>query len=268
MTKASRRAAAAIALTSLIAACSGGGGAASGRDATETPPTLRATPTERATPEPTRRPTPRPTPTAVARLDLEVSEYGYSTYQGEFDDGANLTWAVVVENPNASHTWLATSTDVRVSFYDSGGGVVASATDTIALVIPGQTAAVVGSDSYFSNPDLGLISSMDVRLGQPRWEEADGPLGAFEVSDVQIRHGQFGDATVTGQVASTFVEEIEDAYATAVYRDAAGAIVGGDFTFIDFIPSGETIPFEISGFGTPPGTESADVFITFSFLSF
>jgi hypothetical protein len=257
-----------IGLTLVLVACSAPGVGAIPSDGSATAvATQDATPTEQPTPSPTPRPTPRPTPTPVARADLEVTEYGFSTWQEEFDDGARLSWAVVVSNPNPADSWLATSTDVRVSFYDAGGGVISSATDTVALLLPGGQAALVGSDSPFSNPDLGLIASMDVRLGQPQWEEADGPLGAFEVSGVQVRTGQFGDSTVTGQVASTFADEIEDAYAVAVCRDAAGAIIGGDFTFIEFIPSGETTPFEISGFGSPPGTSSADVFVTFSFLS-
>lgn len=249
-----------------LAACAAAPTAQSGTppDADTTP---TAEPTERATQTPTRRPTPRPTPTPVAREDLVVVEQGFSTWQGEFDDGARLSWAAVIENPNSTDTWLATTADIRVSFFDAGGGVISSASDSVALVLPGQRAAVVGSDSPFSNPDLGLIASMEVRLGQPRWEEAEGSLGAFEVSGVQMRTGEFGDATVTGQVASTFESEIEDAYATAVYRDASGAVIGGDYTFIDFIPSGETTPFEISGFGSPPGSTSADVYVTFSFLS-
>lgn len=263
-------AALAVGLALAVAAC-GSPNTAAVSDGSDPSASADPTATERPTPEPTAtatpRPTPRPTPTPDPREDVAVVDYGYSTWQGEYDDGARLSWAVVIENPNPDTQWVATRIDVRVSFFDAGGGVITTATDTVALVLPGQQAAVVGSDSPFSNPDLGLIESMDVRLGQPSWEEADGPVGAFEVSGIQIRTGQFGDATVTGQVSSTFADEIEDAYATAVYRDAAGAVIGGDFTFIEFIPSGESTPFEISGFGTPPGTSSADVYVTFSFLS-
>lgn len=260
-----------VALAIVVAAtgCSGqsgvSGAAASTRPAVT--PSQESTPTLEPAPDPTERATPRPTPSAVARGELAVTEFGYSTWQGEFDDGARLSWAAIVENPNPTDSWVATSADVSVSFFDAGGSVVASATDTIALILPGQRAAVVGSDSPFGNPDLALIASMEVRLGEPRWEEAREALGAFTVSDVQIRYGEFGDATVTGQVASTFADEITDAYANAVYRDSAGAIVGGDFTFIDFIPPGDSIPFEISGFGSPPAATGAEVYIGFSFLS-
>ena len=257
-----------IAAVFALTACSSSSGSSADADPTvDATQATAASPTPRPTPSATPRPTPRPTPTAVPRAELEVTEYGFSTWQGEFDDGARLSWAVVVDNPNPASSWIATRVDIRVSFFDGGGGVVTTTSDTVALLVPGQRAAVVGSDSPFSNPDLGLIESMEVRLGEPSWEQADGPLGAFEVSGVQVRTGQFGDSAVTGQVSSTFVDEIENAYATAVYRNADGAIVGGDFTFIEFIPSGEATPFEISGFGSPPSAVSADVYVTFSFLS-
>lgn len=257
-----------IAAIVVLTACASSSGSSAEADPTVgTTPTPAASQTPRPTPSATPTPTSRPTPTAQPRADLEVSEYGFSTWQGEFDDGARLSWAVIVDNPNPANSWIATRLDIRVSFFDGGGGVVTTTSDTVALLVPGQKAAVVGSDSPFSNPDLGLIERMEVRLGEPSWEQADGPLGAFEVSGVQVRRGEYGDSTVTGQVSSTFADEIEDAYATAVYRNADGAIVGGDFTFIEFIPSGEATPFEISGFGSPPSAASADVYVTFSFLS-
>lgn len=253
--------------TLFLAACSGGP-VAEQPSGSQAATTAEPSPTARPTPDSTPRRTQRPTPTPVARVDLEVVDFGFSTWQGEFDDGANLSWAAIVENPNTADTWIATRADVRVSFYDADGAVVTTASDTVALVLPGQQAAIVGYDSPFSNSDLGSIAEMEIRLGEPDWEQAEEPLGSFTVSGVQVRRGEFGDSTVTGEVSSTFADEIEDAYATAVYRDGSGAIVGGDFTFIDFIPAGETTPFEISGFGSPPSVESADVFVTFSFLSF
>lgn len=249
----------------IVASCTQPTTTAENESAEQATPTSE--PTERPTARPTQRPTPRPTPSAVPRADLEVAEYGFSTYQGQYDDGANLSWAVVIENPNAANSWLATSTDVRVSFFDVGGGVIASTSDTIALVLPSGKGAVVGSESYMSNSDLELVETMEVRLGEPAWEEADGPVGSFTTSGVQVRADDFG-VTTTGTIESTFADEIEDAYGTAVYRDAAGAIIGGDFTFIDFIEPGESTPFEISGFSAPPAVTSAEVYVTFSFLSF
>src|SRR5687768_14900648 len=113
MIAATRRRIAPVVFMSLIAACSSAGADASARQDSQESSSPRATPSERATPKATPRPTPRATPTPNPRADLKVAESGYSTYQGEFDDGANLTWAVVVDNPNPLNTWLATSTDVR-----------------------------------------------------------------------------------------------------------------------------------------------------------
>lgn len=225
------------------------------------------TPEVTSTPRPTVRPrsTPRPTPTPDPRDEIALVDYGFSTYHGEFDDGASLTWAVVLENPNAS--WLATRVNLNVSFLDDAGSIVTTASDTVALILPGEQSATVGSDSYFSNPDLGTITSMEVQLGSADWEEPDGPVGEFTITDIATRTGEFGQVTTTARVNSTFADEITNPKAVVVYYDADGAVLGGDFTFVDFVPAGGTIPVEISGFDAVPGLSSSDIFITFSFLS-
>jgi len=230
--------------------------------------TVAPTVGETSTPRPTVRPpsTPRPTPTPEPRDEITLIDYGFSTYQGEFDDGANLSWAVVLENPNAN--WLATRVTLNVSFLDDAGSIVTTANETVALILPGKQAAAVGSDSYFSNPDLGTIATMEVQLGSADWERPEVPVGEFTITDIATRLGEFGQVTTTARISSTFADEITNPQAVVVYYDAEGNILGGDFTFVDFVPAGGTIPIEISGFEALPGLSSSEVFITFSFLSF
>lgn len=215
----------------------------------------------------TPRPTRRPTPTPVPRENIVVVDYGYSTFRGEYDEGDSLSWAVILENPNQADTWIGTGISVSVTFKDAGGGVVSNAGDTVAAILPEQTVAIAGADSHFSNPDLELIASMEVQLGTPRWEMAEESLGAFTVSGIQTRTSEFGGVNTTATVASTFEREMESVYATAVYYGAEGNIIGGDWTFVDFIPAGGEIAFEISGFSAMPGITGTEVYLTLSFIS-
>jgi hypothetical protein len=72
---------------------------------------------------------------------------------------------------------------------------------------------------------------------------------------------------VTGEVRSTFVEDFEDVYAVAVLRDDDGRIVGGGWTFLDFVPADGDTSFEIRIFEDVQGVASADVYVAFSSLS-
>lgn len=224
-----------------------------------------------ATPAPTPRPTVRfaatapPTATPAPAEDIAVANFGFSTYQGEFDDGANLNWAVLLENPSSDS--FATRLSVNVSFLDGAGSVVTTANETVALLLPTKQVAITGGDSYYSNPDLATIVSMEVQIGSPDWEGMGGIAGEFTISDVATRFGEFGQVTTTAQVASTFAREIESPQAVVVYFNEAGGVIGGDYTYVDFIPAGGSIPIEISGFGSVPGIFSSDVYITLSFLS-
>jgi hypothetical protein len=198
---------------------------------------------------------------------VQISEYGFSTYQGPYDSGPSLSWAVVLKNPNPADTSIADRVDVSVTLLDAGGGVVASAQDTVAAILPGQTVAVTGSDSAYGNPDLGLIKTMEVQIGSPQWEDAGQTLGTFQISSIATRTGEFGQLTTTARVKSTFAKELKSTMAVAVYRNAAGKIVGGDFTFVDFIPAGGTASLSISGLSAIPGIDHADVYLSLSFLS-
>lgn len=197
----------------------------------------------------------------VDRIDLEIVESGFSSYPA-YDDSRRASWAVVLENPNqAPH--LATSIDVTVTLLDDAGSIVGSQSDSVAVILPGQRAAVVGS----TYEDVGEIADIRVQARARSWEEQEGPYGAFDTSDVSVRQDRFRGWTVTGSVSSTFTDDFEDVYGTAVLRDSAGVIVGGGFTFIDFVPAGGDTSFEISVLDDLSGVATAEVYVSLSSLS-
>lgn len=195
------------------------------------------------------------------RQDVEIADSGYSTFTA-YDDSTRASWAAVLTNPN-DDLWLATSIDVTVTMLDDAGSVLASESDSLAVLLPGQSGAVTGS----TLDDVDGLADIRVQARVRNWEREDGPFGSFETSDVSVREDQFGGWTATGQVASTFTEDFDDVYATAVFRDSDGAIIGGAFTFIDFVPGNGDTSFQIDALDDIDGVESSEVFVSLSNLS-
>lgn len=210
-------------------------------------------------PDPESEPDPEPLPD---REDIAVVGHGFSTYEVSYDESLRASWAVVVSNPNPD-THVAESINVTVTLLDDSGSVLSSASDSIAVLLPGQTAAV--SDSTFE--DVGEVAEMRVQARTRTWSEEDGPFGEFTTSDVNVREDTYEGWTITGQVASTFTTDFEDVYAVAVLKNDEGDIVGGGFTFVEFVPADGDTSFQISIMDGVQNVASADVHVALSNLS-
>ncbi|HET9344846.1 MAG TPA: FxLYD domain-containing protein, partial [Candidatus Limnocylindrales bacterium] len=66
----------------------------------------------------------------------------------------------------------------------------------------------------------------------------------FTIEDVATT-STGGQTTTTGTIAGTFATDESFVQVVAVYRDAAGAIVGGATGGVDTVPAGASVPFEI-----------------------
>lgn len=218
----------------LIGCSSGSSGAPLVAAETATP-TTRPTATER----PTARPTPRPTATPVARDDLVIVEQGFTL--GVASDTSWAQVGVVVENPNSS-THVARFVSVQLTFYDADFRLAGSGEELITAVLPGQRAAL--GTSIF---DVENAVEMEVVI-RTDWMEIDFAPGEFTFDQVTTEREQFGGWQTQGLILSTFEAEQESVHVVAIYKDAAGAVLGGEFTFVDFVPAGGQSPFEMSTF--------------------
>lgn len=192
------------------------------------------------TPEPTRPPvTPGPTrsarpatPTPVPRLDIEILDSGFSVVD-EY-----ISFAIVARNPNPA-THVASYVPLQVTFYD-GERILMTAEEYMSAMLPGLTSATTGFDEIDGRP-----TRMEVRLGSTDWEEIDFTAGRLVVSDVRTKPDEFGGWTTTGTIESQFESQQESVRIEVVHRNSAGDIIGGDFTFLDFIDPNTTIGFEV-----------------------
>ncbi len=60
---------------------------------------------------------------------------------------------------------------------------------------------------------------------------------------------------------------MKDIKAVAIYYNAADKIVGGAYTFVDFIPAGRSAAVEITAMDTIPRVTSTKVFVQVTNLS-
>jgi hypothetical protein len=181
---------------------------------------------------------------------LAVVDSGFSTYEGF--DGPAGSYGLILENRTdrpISH--LA----VQVVVYDRNDVVVGSYDHAVAVVNPG---ARLGLGAEISDPLPNGIGRLDIRTEGREGEPVPG--GAFTVADVSTSSDEFGVYT-TFVVSSSYAVELRLTPAYAVYRDAAGRIVGGASGLVDLIPPRGRANGEVTAFAVVPNVTRADVYV-------
>jgi hypothetical protein len=181
---------------------------------------------------------------------LAVVDSGFSTYEGF--DGAAGSYGLILENrSDRPINHLA----VQVVVYDRNGTVVGSYDHPVATLNPG---ARLGLGAEISDPLPNGIGRLDIRTEGREGEPVPG--GAFSVADVSTSSDEFGVYT-TFVVSSSYAVEFELAPAYAVYRDAAGRIIGGANGVVDLIPPRGWANGEVTAFAVVPNVARAEVYV-------
>lgn len=183
---------------------------------------------------------------------LEVLESGY------YEDEGYIYYAVVFENPNDS--WLANYPSVTVTGYDEDDAVVFSQDETCSVLFPGQKA-------YITNlADGSGVDRVEVEpsMSDDDWQREVDVSGAevealLEISDQKVTKDEYGGATVTGKVTSSYDEQLSSVRIDAILRDEDGEILGGDYTFIDNLDAGKTKAFEMNIYDLPKGFDEVEI---------
>lgn len=175
-------------------------------------------------------------PAAPAIQELAVVETAFGK-----DIDSDMWWyAVVLENPNADYVFP--SAGITVEAVDANGVILDSGSN-YTTILQGRT-VVVGD---FVGIGSGTIAKLDLR-GPTSAAATSSPAaetGSFTVSEIATA-AEYGWMDVTGKVTSTFSEDQDLVKVSVLARDAAGTIVGSDYTFIDRLPAGGTAQFESS----------------------
>jgi hypothetical protein len=184
---------------------------------------------------------------------VRVVDSGYTVFPGPAEPGAAFTpeavaagetfdvvsWGVVVENTSE---WIAIHTDVRVRLVDPAGTVVPTTgaeewpgQETIVVLRPGERYGMGhtgGLERVVDRPPGNVPADLQVELGSSQWLPPDTDRiepGDLRASDLRVGQGSEADplAFRVDFTADSTYEARQPIWATAVFRDAAGRIIGG-----------------------------------------
>jgi len=182
------------------------------------------------------------TTTATATAEnkqVAIKEFGFGRGTTQFTD-SEVGWAVLIEN--TSKTQAAESIRLQVTFLDEAGGIVTTETGSLPIILPAQVSAY-GGTTYLQDKTK-TIQTMKVQALAREWETTD-VAESFTTDGVAYQANQFSPKVV-GFVTSPFTKDLEQIRVTAVARNAAGNIIGGGFTYLDFVPAGGQSAVEVS----------------------
>ena len=176
-------------------------------------PTL--VPTDTPTPAPTATPTPKP-----EAIQLVAQGFG--------QDGRDLGFAFLVENPNVG--FAIERSQYQIAAYDNDGTVLETDSGYIELIVPSQTLGVAGTMWL----DEGMtVSKVEVQLRQGDTVATD-PIPSFETESSIYYAGEYSD-NATAIVSSPYNRDLTNIRVSAVVYNEGGEIVGGGFTYLNFI---------------------------------
>lgn len=200
-----------------------------GAATTEPTPTATVAPSPTTAPTPTSAPTPTPAPQALAVL---AKGFG----QGEY---GSASYAFIVENPNPG--LAVEDSQYQVAAYDANGTVIKTDSGFITILFPGEKLGIAG-DLYL--PDETQIDRLDVQVKPGRFEPFD-QRPEFTTENVAYVPDDYFPK-VTGIVKSPYQKDLENIRVAAVAYDEAGNIIGGGFTYLDFVPANGQAAVEVS----------------------
>jgi hypothetical protein len=191
--------------------------------------------------------------------DIQVVAKGFTQLPPDSIGNSYISYGAVIQNSNADR-WIAESVSVNLTFSDAAGTVVKSTNETVAAILPGQTVAVGDSASAAG------ATRLEVQALVGKWEEVNTTSGSFVVSGVNTTASVFGMKT-NGTVSSTFAKDLKNTEAVAVYYNSGGQIIGGAFTFVDFIPAGGKVGMEVHSSESLSRLAKTEVYLEMTSLS-
>lgn len=206
--------------------------------------TPRATVTAPIRPVATQPPTATLASEEAVSITLELVKQGYSEVQS-YDE---VAYGFIVENPNDDNAVINSQYSVTVF---QGADILETDSGYIDYVLPGQQLGVGGSVFIPSGRDADSIV-VEISAG----ESADPVLDPGFTVDLIRYYPDSLFPSATGVISTASDVSLQDFEVFAIGYDAAGAIIGGGYTFVSFILAGGTTGVEVT---VSSGEEPASV---------
>ncbi len=190
---------------------------------------------------------------------VEVVDSGFSNFMGGFDHNErSVAYGFILENTSDD---VATDISISVSAYDAGDNAVASDSLTVYLLRPGEKIGL--GDEFYGTAFAADVARVDVQVSEPQdgFGSDDVPAeGTITAEGITTQSDEFS-ITTTFTAKSTYAEQVDYPYPYAIYRNAAGDIIGGSTGTIDFIPANGSTAGEVRSWDAIPNIETTEIYI-------
>lgn len=187
-----------------------------------------------------------------------VVDEGFQPFMGGYDqDERTASYGFILENTSDE---VATDISISVSAFDASGTALASASHNVYVLRPGETMGL--GDEFYGENFASDVAEVQIQVSEPSEYGLDDvpDEGTLTAEGVTTTSDEYG-LTTTFTATSTYGEQIDSPQAYAIYRDAAGAIIGGSTGYLDFIaPNGSTAG-EVTSWDLIPNVASTEVYI-------
>lgn len=158
--------------------------------------------------------------------------------QGYGQDEMGASFGLLVDNPNEGYA--LESSQYLVTAFAADGQVIDTEDGYIAVLMPGEVLGVGGSLTTGDE----AIASIEAHVLPGDYIEAEGVPG-FGAENVTYRPGG-GYGKVSGQITNPYDSDVSDLRIAALVYNADDEIVGGGFTYLDFVPANGKTAVEVS----------------------
>ena len=177
-------------------------------------------------------------------VKLLASGFGQERTQGAY--------GFLVENQSSSTA--VEKSQYQVTAFAKDGTVLATDSGYIELLLPSQKLGIAGSLSLFAAENASIDSVIvQLKAGDRAPSE---PQPTFTSDKVTYLKGSYS-SKITGVIKSPYKKDASQLRVSALAFDGSGAIIGGGFTYLDFVPAEGQSAVEVSVItnGQPAATE-------------
>jgi len=181
--------------------------------------------------------------------------------QGFIQKGISGTFLFEVENPNEGYA--IESSEYQITIYDASGAISRTDNGFISLVLPKEK-MFIAVDFFLEEGQIADRIEVQIDSGQPK--ELKLTELPFSVDQVEFMPDDYFPK-VTGVVTNLLNRNVSDMRVTAVAFDEAGEIIGGGYTYLNFLPPNGQAAVDIN-INVDQNPASVQIYATISALSF
>jgi hypothetical protein len=150
--------------------------------------------------------------------------------QGYGQNGRSVGLGFLIRNPNPDFS--IENLEFRATAFAIDGRVIGVEEGFVQVVLPGQQLGVGADMSVAAGASVGRL---EVQLGAGKFTKSE-PLPLFTAAKATYISDKYFPK-VTGVIANPYTKDVKTVKASAVAYDASGSIIGGGYTYVDFIPA-------------------------------